>query len=177
VVGTLLINVEAGNEDWKEYDFERKRTRYYTRYYAERLGDVNQWKRVLTGRANYRQLASTATQTVFLNRLAFLKTRYQKPSLSAPDSQTAAELKAAEGNLRAIAARGVRPWFLFPEGSTGYEFVRAVFGNTFDELCANNQIELKLIPQCDHLFTRLSTQAELLAIARSWADELRSTAT
>lgn len=176
VVGALMINIEAFNDEWKDYDFRRKRTQYYTRYYTERAGDVNQWKRVLSGRANYRRLVQTATQAVFLNRLSFLKERYRKPSLNAPDSQSAAELAAAEGNLRGLVARGMRPWLVFPEGSTGYEFVCALFGPTLDELRAAGQLHLQLIPHCDHLFTRLSTQAQLLEISRAWADELRGKA-
>jgi pimeloyl-ACP methyl ester carboxylesterase len=176
VVGALMVNIEPVNQEWQDYDFRRKRTQYFTRYYTERLGDMNQWKRVLSGKANYRKLVETATQTVFLNRLAFLKTRYRKPTLSVEDSRFAAELAAAEPNLRSLVGRGVRPWFLFPEGSTGYEFVRALFGPTLDELRAAGQLHLQLIPHCDHLFTRLATQAELLQTAEAWGNELRSMA-
>ena len=78
VVGAVLINPESGQEDWVEYDYQRKMSRYYENYYArEALLDPQRWKKLLTGKADYRSIFNTVFKTILWNKVSsmFFKVR------------------------------------------------------------------------------------------------------
>ena len=170
VAGLAMINIEAGDERWTRYDRERKMGRFFASYYRHSLADRDKWIRLLTGRAHYRKIASAIWNGVVGHRLSALIFRLRrKPPSADPAPETPPEVASAPHDLRALAERGARPLFVFPENSTGHEYVRNLFGATFDELHRAGKIQVRMISQADHLYTLQASQEQLAQTIETWA--------
>lgn len=172
VAGAALINIEGGNEEWEEFDRKRKLAQYYQNYYGKgALTSREKWLKLLSGKADYRSIARNVFQNIIWNRLSALSFRLKtalarrgKPSEAPADYDPVAE-------MRSLLARGVQLLLIHPEGSTGYDFVRAALGPVYDELRAMDRFKVEIIPQSDHLFTLLSNQKRVLRVIQNWAEK------
>ncbi|MBI3244196.1 MAG: hypothetical protein HYZ49_18090 [Chloroflexi bacterium] len=170
VIGAALINIEGVGEAWKEFDRKRKLAQYYQNYYGKgALTSREKWIKLFTGKADYGSIARNVFQNIIWNRVSALGFRLKGLFARPAQPEQAAPEENAAADMRALLKRGARLLFIHPEGSTGHEFVRATLGPVYDEFRASDNFKVELIPQCDHLFTLLANQQQVLGVIQKWA--------
>lgn len=175
VTAAALINPEGGNDDWKEFDRQRKEATYYANFYGRAaLMNPERLRRLLTGKADYRTIAHNIFKFVLRNRLAALAFRVRArltrhiPAAAANDTDEQAQARAI---LRAAGER-VPLLFIHTEGSTGYEHLRTVAGDEIDRLSAAGRVQVTTIPETDHIYTLLASQQRLVEVIQGWITEI-----
>lgn len=170
VIGVIAISPEGGDEDWVEFDRRRKEARYYSNYYGRgAMADSGRWRRLLTGRADYASIARNVGRGVVWYRISALGYRLRTARGSAATSaDERPDIQAFKQGLRALADRGVSILLIHPDQSAGRELLRAVLGNTIEEMRTAGDLEVMLIPVSDHMFTPLAAQRELIETIGSW---------
>lgn len=172
VRGAVLINLQGGGEDWRDYDRDRKMAQYYTNYYGKAaITDFQRWARFLKGDVDYRSIARNVFQSIIWNRLSTLSFRirrlspvYQQVSTNPASDQ---DQKVVNG-LSLLAERGVPVLFVYSEGNTGLDYLRTTFAKELNHLLATETVKLEVIPESDHLFTLLASQKHLLEVIQNW---------
>jgi pimeloyl-ACP methyl ester carboxylesterase len=175
VVGVVMINPEGVNPEWDQLDKQRKLANYYSNFYGrDALGNRERLRRFLTGKADYRTIVNNLFRHVLWNRLAALvfRTRAMLGRRAAVAEGESAERQQARALLRLVSGRGTSLCFIFTDGSTGYEYVRAIAGAEIDRLCAAGAAQVKVIRDADHLFNLLASQQSLVAVITDWAQGL-----
>jgi pimeloyl-ACP methyl ester carboxylesterase len=169
VVGVVLINLEGGNDEWTEYDRDRKNSRYYQQYYKNIAADGQRWRRLLTGRAAYGKILSNLVNGIFLNRLrTWWFARKAAAQQSGKEAEIAPLMLESRAILRKIVERGTRMLLVHSEGSTGLEYVRTMLGDTLQGYLDAQRVDLSIIPASDHLFTLQRSQVELIDTICAW---------
>ncbi|HLF25332.1 MAG TPA: alpha/beta fold hydrolase [Anaerolineae bacterium] len=170
VVGAVLINPEGGNEQWTEYDKKRKVARYYQNYYGRgALADASRWRKLLSGQADYRSILRNLFRGIIGNKVSTLLFRLKRvwPG-SRKSAQDPALAEQTIQGMRLLVDRGTRLLVIHSEGSSGREHLQTLLGHTLKELQATGRFKMIVIPQSDHLFTLLRSQAELFAAIEGW---------
>lgn len=176
VAGVVAISPEGGDEDWLEYDRRRKEARYYSNYYGRQaISDGGRWRRLLTGKADYRSIARTVFRTVIWYRVSSLGYRFRtRTGTAAREAGERPEVQEFKSGLQRLAARRVPILMVHPDQSAGQELMRAVLGTTIDELRAAGHLDVALIARSDHLFTPLAAQRDLIDTIRVWVMDVGS---
>jgi pimeloyl-ACP methyl ester carboxylesterase len=170
VTAAVLMNPQGGNEEWTAYDRSRKLAQYYANYYGKAaLFDPQRWLKLLAGKSDYRSIARNVFQIMIWNRISALIFRFKKVSLGHRDLlQSTGQTIRLDRDLRLLAERDVRLLFVYSEGNSGLDYIRAAFGSELDRLLAANKLTLEVIPQSDHLFTLLDSQQRVLEVLQGW---------
>ena len=170
VVGTVLMNPEGGGEDWSEYDRQRKVSRFYQQYYSrEALVDPERWKKLLTGKADYRSIARNVAQNIVWNRIstAVFKVRHRLDSGGNQD--TPPEQQSLRDHIvQAFVEQRIQLLLLFSAGSSAIEHVHTMLGHEFDTIMESGVGQEIIIPNADHTFTLLSGQQTLIQHIETW---------
>jgi len=172
VAGVVLINAEGGSDEWSTYDHRRKMALYYQNYYGKgALLDRQRWKRLLSGRADYRSIVRNVFRSIIWNRLSNTVFRLKNAIRKQRVSRSSPEIEAARQALRAMIARNVRILFVYSEGSSGLEHTRLTLGDILQEHRASDKLKLDIVPRSDHIFTLIRSQELLTEIIRNWMQE------
>jgi pimeloyl-ACP methyl ester carboxylesterase len=179
VAGVIAISPEGGDEGWVEFDRRQKEARYYANYYGRgALHDASRWKRLLTGRANYRSITRNVLRNVVWYRLSTLAYRFR--SASGTSAKAAAErpdVQVFKDGLRSLAGRRVPILLIHPDQSAGRELLRALLGDIVEEMHAAGELDVALIRESDHMFTPLAAQRDLIETIGGWARAAASPST
>lgn len=164
VIGVILINIQGQNEEWVEYDKNRKLTQYYTNYYGKAaLFNPKKWSRFLRGDVDYVSISRNVLREMVLNRVSALTFRLKQTAVPAKTSpQLPGEEIDVAQSLNSLIERKVPLLFIFSEGSTGIDYIRAVLGKEFDALLSAEKVKMEIVPESDHLFTLVESQKNLL---------------
>jgi len=170
VIGTVLINPESTQDNWVEYDRQRKESNYYKNYYAkEALFDADRWKKVLTGKADYRSIYNNIVNTVIRNEVSTRTFRLRNR-----DGQTEPNTEATpwEDRLIRVAetlmSRRTRLLLTFSKGSSSFDYVHTLLGKQLQTMFASDKAEQVIIPNADHTFTLLAGQQALSEQIAAW---------
>ncbi len=168
VRGTVLMNPEGGNE-WSEYDRQRKISRFYQQYYSrEALGDPERWKKLLTGKADYRSIAKNVVKNILWNRISTTAFKVRHKLDSGTQDETPADQSLRDQIVQAFLEQHIQLLLLFSEGSSAIEHVHTVLGREFDLIMQSGMGREVVIPNADHTFTLLSGQHTLMNHIESW---------
>jgi len=176
VAGMIAISPEGGDEDWVEFDRRQKEARYYANYYRQgAMTDPRRWRRLLTGRADYASIARNVFRGVVWYRLSTLTYRLRNARGGSPTADVERpDIAAFKDGLRSLADRQTPILLIHPDQSAGPVLLRAVLGNTFDEMHADGDLEVAYITQSDHMFTPLAAQRDLIETIRGWVQVVSS---
>ena len=126
VAGAVLINMEGGDAQWTEFDRKKKVSQQYARDYGQRaLVSRERWARLLTGRADYRNIARIVLKDILWYRVTNLGFRAGQLLHARQSSVRAEQAVVAQTYLDPIIERGAGLLLLHSEGSTGLEQIRA----------------------------------------------------
>jgi len=152
VLGAVLINYPAAEDDDEDEDantdLKQRRAAHY--YWNFALFNLKSWRKLFTGRANYRQLIQVL--------------RLQVKRLFASRSRITAKETPFAANLRALARRNVRLTFLCSQGDPLLDELREAGGDELQRSCALGKVTLDVIPRSDHTFSSLDDQDRLLEV-------------
>lgn len=150
VVGTLLINFPSIDEDDAGQDpgaANRSALFYYRRFAFFNFGS---WRRLLTGRANYQQLARTLSFGI--------------KHLIDEEDETSSLYQDFRSALTGVANRGVRVSFICSEGDHRLDELRSAAAKLLKKLCTERKLTLDVMKDCDHTFSTLADQKRLIEI-------------
>src|SRR2546422_9604918 len=146
VVGAFLINLQLTEDEDQNSDQITRSAAFY--YWNFALFNLKSWYKLLTGKANYRNILRALG---FQARTQFASRR----KMSAESTQLAA-------NLRMLAERGTRVTFLYAESDPQLDDLREAVGRELKQLCALGKVRVQIIPRSDHTFSSLHDQEKLL---------------
>ena len=150
VLGAVLINYPAIEDEDEDANTDLKQRRAAHYYWNFALFNLKSWRKLFTGRANYRQL----TQVLRLQ----VKRRFaSRSTMPAKETSFAA-------NLRALARRNVRLTFLCSQGDPLLDELREAGGDELQRSCVLGKVTLDVIPRSDHTFSSLDDHDRLLAV-------------
>src|SRR5690606_33136050 len=176
VRGAILMNPEGAEENWVEYDRQRKLSRYYENYYTrEALVDPQRWKKLLTGKADYRSIFETVVKSILWNRIRTLsfKLRHKVLTDGAPKEPTQQQQRIlAEKIVNAFIERQMGLLLLFSKGSTSVEHAHTVIGKPLKLILQNGIATEIIIPNADHMFTTSEGQQAMIHHVENWCDAL-----
>ncbi len=174
VVGTVLMNPEGVEDNWVEYDRQRKTSRYYENYYTnEVLLDTQRWKKLLSGKADYRSIFHNVVKNIAWYRIsaAAFKLRHK---LTAPeDSQ---ERQNESGRWIQIAStflrRRIQLLLVFSKGSSAIDHAHAVIGKELHRMEDAGIVTEIIVPNADHTFTMIAGQQSVMHHIEDWCRPL-----
>ena len=146
VAGAFLINLQMSEDDDQSLDQIGRTAAFY--YWNFALFDLKSWRKLLTGKADYRKI---------LRALGF-QARSQLPSAR----KMSAESIQLASNLRTLANRGVCVTFLYAESDPRLSDLREALGPEFKQMREMPKVRLEIIPRSDHTFSALLDQDRLL---------------
>jgi pimeloyl-ACP methyl ester carboxylesterase len=150
VAGAILMNfvLPETDEETETPDRANRTAGFY--YWNFALFDSKSWGKLLTGRANYRNLFQA------------LKAKARSKCTSARNpSQESAQFQA---QLRQLAGRGVHLTFVCSQGDPCVDDLKEAGRNELKSLCALGRITLEVIPRSDHTFSSLFDHERLLQV-------------
>ena len=150
VIGAVLINYPAAEEQDENADSDLKYRRAAHYYWNFALLNRKSWGKLITGKANYRQLIEALKVEV---------KRRITPRNKAPREQT-----PFQANLQRLAQQDVRLTFLCSQGDPLLDELREAGGDDFRQLSALGKIALDIIPRSDHTFSSLDDHERLLDV-------------
>ncbi|HEY9089073.1 MAG TPA: alpha/beta fold hydrolase [Anaerolineaceae bacterium] len=172
VRGVVMINPDGGEADWREYDKRRKLAQYYENYYGKKtLADPQRWKRFLTFRVNYRKIFQNIFQNVIWSRAAGLWFRVRRRFEHHAPTQADEMLFTVESILRKLPEIPARALMVYSENSTSLERVQSGMGKEMKQLHAAGKLDLAVIAGADHIFSPVSTQADLFETITGWIEK------
>jgi pimeloyl-ACP methyl ester carboxylesterase len=155
VLGALMINAQGlldlSDEETRAYLANRKARRYYV---GSAIYNYRSWLRLISGRADYREL------------FRVLRSKLIRPRTESLGRAPRA-VKVQKG-LRALADRGTKLFFLFSEGDPGIDELNIVLGDEREAFCAQRDVTMRIVENADHMFTALSKQQEFLRFTGDW---------
>lgn len=171
VAGVISISPEGGDEEWVEFDRRQKEARYYTNYYGRgAMTDSGRWRRLLTGQADYASIARNVARGVVWYRLSALTYRLRNARGTAAEAASERpDIQAFKDGLHSLAERRMPILMIHPDQSAGRELLRAVLGNTIEQMREAGELEVALISESDHMFTPLAAQRELVETIVHWS--------
>ena len=150
VDGAILMNFVLAETDEQTESPERtNRTAGYY-YWNFALFDPKSWGKLLTGRANYRNLFQA------------LKAKARSKFTSA--RKLPQESAQFQEQLRHVAGRGVHLTFVCSQDDSGAQDLQEAGGNELKRLCALGRVALKVIPRSNHTFSSLFDHERLLQV-------------
>lgn len=160
VAGALLINFPVAvveDEQPNAETMNRSAAHYYWNF---ALLDLKSWRKLLTGKSNYRRLFQS---------VLFLVSRH----LGFHTKKAAPELSQFQANLRRVTDRGIQITFLSSQGDPALEDLREAGGHELRQLSAHGKTAVQTIPGADHTFSSLQDQQRLLEVILKQAMAIR----
>lgn len=146
VVGAVLMNFVLAETD--NPDRMNRTAGYY--YLNLALFDPRSWRKLLTGRTNYRNL------------IRVLKAHARgKFTLARKTSHESLQFQA---QLRQLAGRNVPLTFVCSQGDPCVDALREAGGDELKRLCALDGMTLKVIPRSDHTLSSLFDHERLMQV-------------
>lgn len=180
VAGAILINL-LGGEDLVGLDRQRKEATYYANFYGRgALTNGSRWRRLLSGKADYRTIFRNVFKYVISNFFSILLFRIRSalrwPAVNRGETGAEASPQPSpRDRLRAIldtaSERSTEMLFIHDAGSTGLTFFRSLASNELNRLFSAGIAREVVIPESDHLFTILASQHHLIEVIQTWAEE------
>lgn len=151
VAGAVLLNPQGfvQSAEWTRYVANRAQAR---RYWREKLFSLRSWRKALTGRTDYRQLATVLHRRI----LAWFRP-------NAAVNRVAGEL--AE-DFQQLGRRGVRFLLACSQGDFGVDYLTVILGRRFTRL---KQMEHLTLPSGDHSLTMALSQEMFFEGVERWA--------
>jgi hypothetical protein len=153
-------------------DIELAEVIHNARRYRQQALSGRMLRRVLTGEANFPRVARIVAQRVWTGLGAIVRSGVKQLTGGAlrrdnERSQTDAQGALAEriaafdlgGELKRIAARGVKIVFVFSRGDAGIDLLRMLAGPTIDRL--GDACRVRIIEGADHIFSQSAPRATL----------------
>ena len=153
VTGAVLINFpvledEDGEESPSSDLITRRRAHYYWHF---ALLDRKSWRKLITGKANYRNIFRVLGNQV----------RLSARGMMTKTSHTTGQFGR---KVRELAARHVNLVFLCAQGDPVLKNLREMGGSDLKQSCAMGAAFLDIIPRSDHTFSSLDDQEKLLNV-------------
>ncbi len=165
----VMINPDGGEAEWVDYDRKRKLARYYENYYTKAtLVDAERWRRFFKGQISYRNVIKNIFKNVIVNRLSGITFRLKRRFSPAPSSIENAQLFTIEAILNKLTELDIQTLLIYSENSTGLERIQTSMGKRLKQLTTSGKLDLSVIPGADHIFSPLSTQAQLIEVIQNW---------
>ncbi len=157
VSGAVLVNggLSAHVEDHSLRG--QARTRTEQRYYVRRLFSGRSWSRLLSGKSNLAAVRRAVTR---------IPSSLKRAMMSRP-STTAQEVVSSHHRLE---SRGVDLLLVFSEGSVAWDLANSILGQGAKALGETPTIQLEYFDHCDHVFTPLDAQGQLMDRVESWME-------
>lgn len=154
---SLLEDPSTVSEEVIQQAVDRRITRSYT---SEKAFDAKSWKKLVTGQANYRQIAR-----VLAKRIQFFVAR---PRKRAPRSS---EVVVTLGTL---LERGVSVLFIFGEPTTVLEYFRMTVEPFWNDLVSRGRIALHVLQRSDHTFSASQHRQRIFELITEWLTAFQS---
>jgi pimeloyl-ACP methyl ester carboxylesterase len=150
VAGAVLMNFPLVEDDENDSDPDRtnRKAGYY--YWNFALFNPRSWRKLLTGKADYRSLIRVL--------------RGQARSKLTPGGKISHEATQFRAQLRQLAARDVHLTFVCSQGDLFVDDLPEAGGNELEHLCRLGRLALEVIPRSDHTFSSLDDQKQLLRV-------------
>ncbi len=145
VIGAVPINFPVVNED-EELDpaLNAQRTAHY--YWSSALFKLSSWRKLLTGKANYRNVLRAVRSKVFNSR-----------------SDASPGAVPFRNELQSLVRRGVHLSFLYSGTDPRLAELRQMAGSELKRLLASGCVELEVIRRADHTFSSAEDQQRLIS--------------
>ena len=153
VRGVVMIN-GVGHSDDREWNQHARDRSAAQQYLKGAVHHPDSWRRVLTGKSNYRLLA---------NRLIT-----QAKSAAFRSRKISRIAKEQYSRFSALTARGVHLLWIHSADDVTIGFRDAILGRQRARLEASGILRSVVVSDADHTFTLLSNQETLLATIRDW---------
>ena len=152
VQGAVLINPQGfvQSPEWNDYVLNKTLAR---RYWRHKLLSPASWRRALTGRTNYAQLAAV------MKRRAY--------SMLKKDDAVARVAGGLAAEFKHLQARGLRMLLACSEGDYGVDYLETILGPRFSR---HGRVETVMLPRGDHSLTMTVTQDRFFSGLERWAD-------
>jgi pimeloyl-ACP methyl ester carboxylesterase len=147
----LINNRDFYKNDLASYTKNHKMTR---EYWKVSLYNPQKWARALTGKANYRNILKAIG-------FQFRGTFRSQSNLSLETTRIAADAQL-------LAERRVRLFLLYSEHAENLEHLNVTMDDQAHWKNFNGNLTIEIIPQADHLFNSLSSQAQLFQAIHDW---------
>ena len=155
VVGTVLLNPQGfgGSPEFIAYVLDRG----HTRRYADKLFSPRSWRRLLTGRSDYRYALRLLTKRWSARR---------KPAAAVAEVG-----RSLAGDFRGLAQRGVSMLLACSGGDYSLDYLDVIMGPEFRRL-DRRTLRIHGLPPADHSLTMSTSQQSFLDAVQSWAESL-----
>lgn len=150
VVGAVLMNFPMAEDDEGDANLERMNRRAAYSYWNFALFDLKSWRKLLTGRVNYRNLIRVL--------------KFQAKSKLTSGRRMSHEETQFRAQLRQLAGRYVHITFVCSQGDLCVDDLREAGGPELKRLCVLGRLTLRVIPRSDHTFSSLYDQERLLQV-------------
>ena len=150
VAGAILMNFVLAETDEETENPDRTNRTAGFYYWNFALFDLKSWAKLLTGRANYRNLIR-----VVKAQLRSKLTSAKKLSHGSAPFQE---------QLRQLVERSVHLTFVCSQGDPSVDDLKEAGGAELKRLCALGGVTLKVIPRSDHTFSSLFDHERLLQV-------------
>jgi len=174
VVGAVLMNPEGVENNWVEYDRQRKTSHYYENYYTnDVLLDSQRWKRLLSGKADYRSIFNNIIKNIAWYKISAAAFKLRHQIVASDDSQ---ERQIESGRWVQIAStflrRRTQLLLAFSKGSSAIDHAHAVIGKELHKMQDAGIVTEVIISNADHTFTLIEGQQSLMHHIEDWCRPL-----
>ncbi len=150
VVGAVLMNFPVPEDDQAAAatDHINRSAGYY--YWNFALFDLKSWRKLLTGKANYRNLIRVL--------------KGQARTKFTPPKKLLLETTQLQAQLRRLADRDIHLTFVCSQGDPSVDDLREAGGNELKHLQLLGRMTLQVIPRSDHTFSSIYDHERLLRV-------------
>ncbi len=127
-------------------------------YSTRKIRDPRSWLKLLSGRANYANIARVA-----LSRLGRVFARRAPP--------TAGVVDVIE-KLDHLFRRGLEALVIFSDGTGVREYFRSTLEEPLSRASRRERIQVVTLPEADHNFTTIKSQDVVIALVSDWLQSL-----
>lgn len=135
----------------------RPTARYYLHYVLQRVGSLDNWKSLLTGRSGLMRLALRQLRHTFLDRPKVEDLTLQSLPFSPHLRQC----------YRRAAQRGIRMFTVLTSISVRQTYHRQIL-DSFPEAALGGSLRLEYFPEGDHVFSRPQDRSRLYRVVIDW---------
>lgn len=136
--------------------------RYWVRLYGRRMFSPRSWGNLLSGKSPVLRVGAGALLQSVRQLLP------ARAASASPDEVPAKPPREILAEVGAAVARGVDLRFVFTCGSGSWDHYQTRFRKGLDALAPSGRVAVDYLPDSDHIFTQLHSQARLLEIVAEW---------
>lgn len=154
VVAAVMLNPQdfLGDPNWMFYA-------YGQRYVSNSIYRLQAWKNLFTGKINYKRLVMTLWQQV-VKGLLFRK-----------NVEVVNAISNVKDEVNGLQEKGTKLLFVISEDDISVIQFSMIFGDDIANLKDQPLVKTVLIPQADHLFTKLSHHQLVVQKINEWLAE------